>query len=738
MRIFFGRRKYTSVLWANMLLMVTILSMIGIMICNFFYESSMQKTIDKNLQSVKLLRNEIDNQIAGMEATTRSLRRDYDVLMALAEGGGYRDYKIVSELASRTAANVNLVDIVLYDFEKNKAYCSSGTIEAEKYFGTYTQSSVSTKELTRQIRTTEVPVLNGILPISIYRESERKDVAFYMTPFSFQRKLVYLIRKDAFVKPVKAVIGNQQASFYIMDASHGSELALNVNTDLPSVPDFKNYTEERTWDGISMGFSGRYILLFSNSSVSGFQYCIVSRASLFHREFHTLRSVLITSFMGFLLVGLILSYICTQMSYRPIALLTNDVPVSAGTGVSTGYEDLDVIRNHLSDMQEKLQETNCRLLSDRNLLKSSLINALVRSTSVYSTNYDSYVREGILFPYILFTVLVANMPDKGGPVKDRYVPFYKWEDSGNRSVAYLSGKNEYDLLIVLFHADTESGLVHAEGQFCEKVRQLDSSCRIGIGKPVKSAHRIRQSFLQALSALAETESGENRPAMHYDPHIQRIIDLLDYVNMEKPKLTQAIQQCRMEEVESLLQAIFQSTEDHIHHILIYSDLISHLILIASSVNFYDEEMNNAVYHVYSDRRSMMDCYLFYAGRLCCHIWKMKEDQSSQLLREVASYIEENFADRNLSVQGIADYFHVSTSYLNKYMRKAGKDTVFQMLDKVRMEHAKKMLLEGSAPLKDIVHCCGYGDINHFTKKFKKQTGWTPTQFRSGKASVSKV
>ena len=722
-----GKRKYTTVLWGYMLLVVAILLLISIFVCNYFYESSRQKTIEKNLLSIKLLKKEIDSQIAYMEDTTQGLKEDYELLLAIMENDGYSDYKLATKLANYTTVNPDIVDIVIFDFRQNKAYCSSGTIEAEKYFDFYARSTIDARELSRQISLTEDTTLKGFFQVEMHKDSDIRDVALYITPVSSTRKLVYIIRKDIFYKPVETVIGNLKGTFCLLDPSHTPVLSFNINTDTALVPDFHDYSEEGTSEGISMGNCGSNMVVSSNSAVSRFQYCIVSGLPLSSREFHAMQSVLLASLIGLLIIGLTSSYIFANMSYKPIVRLKSFIMNQPESEATTGCDDLDDIKDHLYEIQEKLRATSQRLLSDKDFLWNSLINALVSSTSVYYTNHERYLQEGILFSCEVFAVLVAEPSDKNA-----FCQFHHWEDDKGGSICYVSDKNEYGLLIALFNAENDSLLEWAEEEFCKAVLQRDVSCRIGIGNNVKGTHQIRQSFLQALTAL--NAAGDDNPVSRYDPNIQNVIHQLDCLNVLKPKLAHAIRQCNMGEVEGLIREVFQSTTEYTQHILIYSDLISQLILIAYSVNFYDDEMNDALYYIYSDRQSMINGYLIFAGRLCDRFEKMQRSQSTQLLLEIQAYISKNYADKNLSVQGISDHFNVSVSYLNKYMKEVGSDTAFSILDKVRMEHAKKMLLGGNAPLKDIVDHCGYGDINHFIKKFKKQTGLTPTQFRTGNVS----
>ena len=57
-------------------------------------------------------------------------------------------------------------------------------------------------------------------------------------------------------------------------------------------------------------------------------------------------------------------------------------------------------------------------------------------------------------------------------------------------------------------------------------------------------------------------------------------------------------------------------------------------------------------------------------------------------------------------------------------------TFVDYLTKVRVEHAKTLLLEG-ASIEYTAEKVGFKDSSYFTKIFKKHVGVTPTMFRKG-------
>jgi AraC-like DNA-binding protein len=56
-------------------------------------------------------------------------------------------------------------------------------------------------------------------------------------------------------------------------------------------------------------------------------------------------------------------------------------------------------------------------------------------------------------------------------------------------------------------------------------------------------------------------------------------------------------------------------------------------------------------------------------------------------------------------------------------------TIAEEITRLRLERAKRRLVETEAPLKEIALSAGFPTANHFTKVFSRVEGISPTQYR---------
>lgn len=105
-------------------------------------------------------------------------------------------------------------------------------------------------------------------------------------------------------------------------------------------------------------------------------------------------------------------------------------------------------------------------------------------------------------------------------------------------------------------------------------------------------------------------------------------------------------------------------------------------------------------------------------------------QEKSVSEKIKSYILQNFADFNLSIASVADYFEVSQSYVCDVFKHDFGFTVNEYIRDIRIQKAKQLLAESpNITIEDICFTVGYGSRSYFQHLFKKITQLTPSQYR---------
>lgn len=98
------------------------------------------------------------------------------------------------------------------------------------------------------------------------------------------------------------------------------------------------------------------------------------------------------------------------------------------------------------------------------------------------------------------------------------------------------------------------------------------------------------------------------------------------------------------------------------------------------------------------------------------------------LPKILRIIDENYR-QDLRISDLAKQFHFTPSYLGTLFRKHTGQTLIKYITDKRIDYAKKLLQETDMPIQDVAERCGYNDYFQFNKAFKRNTNYTPGQFR---------
>lgn len=85
--------------------------------------------------------------------------------------------------------------------------------------------------------------------------------------------------------------------------------------------------------------------------------------------------------------------------------------------------------------------------------------------------------------------------------------------------------------------------------------------------------------------------------------------------------------------------------------------------------------------------------------------------------------------RPFSVESLAAEFDMSRSHFSHFFRTRTGLTPARFLMEVRLREAARLLLETRAPLKQIADACGFANVNHFSRVFRRHYKRSPGAYR---------
>ncbi|XID92185.1 helix-turn-helix transcriptional regulator [Paenibacillaceae bacterium WGS1546] len=100
----------------------------------------------------------------------------------------------------------------------------------------------------------------------------------------------------------------------------------------------------------------------------------------------------------------------------------------------------------------------------------------------------------------------------------------------------------------------------------------------------------------------------------------------------------------------------------------------------------------------------------------------------QVVEKMVRHIQEHY-DQDLSLVFFADRYKMSHAYLSKLFKEQTGETFTEYLNRLRLEHAVKSLIEEDIQIQELAVRVGYRDSNIFIKAFRRQFGVSPGKYR---------
>lgn len=306
----------------------------------------------------------------------------------------------------------------------------------------------------------------------------------------------------------------------------------------------------------------------------------------------------------------------------------------------------------------------------------------------------------------------------------------------------------------LFKADSEDELLAYQKEYLGDVKEVLSSyvnLRYfgGIGTPVNRLREIPASFEDASHAFAHrylvAESCildssllmQEGAAEHEDFRISAV----NPEQIDRTKMQEFLRTGDLDEVVYFVDEFFGKLDggamkSRIFRQYITMDAYFSIVDFLKGLGLQKDEIEapDQDSSILQDEKSAMD----YIVRIMEKALVLREKKASSryedVVSEVIHYIEDNYAQEELSLNLLASHVNFSPNHLSMIFSQQTGQTLIRYLTDYRMNRAKELLRCSSKKSSVISMEVGYKDPHYFSYLFKKTQGMTPTQYRGGRAA----
>lgn len=306
----------------------------------------------------------------------------------------------------------------------------------------------------------------------------------------------------------------------------------------------------------------------------------------------------------------------------------------------------------------------------------------------------------------------------------------------------------------LFKADSEEELLAYQKEYLGDVKEVLSGYANlryfgGIGTPVNRLREIPASFEDASHAfahrylVAESCILDSSLLMQEGAAEQEDfrISAVNPEQIDRAKMQEFLRTGDLDEVIYFVDEFFGKLDGGAMKSRIFrqyitmdayfsiADFLKGLGLQKDEIEAPDQDSS-----ILQDEKSAMD----YIVRIMEKALVLREKRASSryedVVSEVIHYIEDNYAQEELSLNLLASHVNFSPNHLSMIFSQQTGQTLIRYLTDYRMNRAKELLRCSSKKSSVISMEVGYKDPHYFSYLFKKTQGMTPTQYRGGRAA----
>lgn len=142
----------------------------------------------------------------------------------------------------------------------------------------------------------------------------------------------------------------------------------------------------------------------------------------------------------------------------------------------------------------------------------------------------------------------------------------------------------------------------------------------------------------------------------------------------------------------------------------------------------ETEKNSAYLHIKSLLFDMLA--VLYKNDCFVHIKEVRNENEQQIenLKKVLLYINENYSSP-IRLDELARLVSLNSQYFCRYFKENIGKTVTEYINEVRIAKAAQALAETNAKIITIAQDTGFENIGYFIRRFKKEKGVTPSEYR---------
>ncbi|NIK78053.1 YesN/AraC family two-component response regulator [Paenibacillus castaneae] len=701
-----------------------------------------------NVNQLNQVRLSIDNQMNNLLETANTISFD-EHLTKFMVSHPYYSREAIASLARYKTSNTMLEELFLYYRGDDKIYSSQGMTDLDLVFGDmFRFDRWQPEEIKQSLNETAVTTVRPAEYVTVHSRKESMLAMLFPIktndPYPYGT-ILYLMKEEQLTGVMDSILNDFSGSSYILSGT-GDVLTANYRGDALRGNDLRSLIKlEPGIHNIELG-GERYSVVTVKSRVNGWTYVTAIPSYQFFEQVGQIRTIILLVFFITVLVGIAAAMLLARRQYHPIRDLLEFA------SLQDGVKEKSKSRNEWDWIKQTIHDYHARIDMQEPFVRNQYLMLLFKHGKPDDPEIERMiVQSGLELPEqaCCFTIIL-NLDEQSRDEQS-------WEDQqalrawlNQLDLSELQARiygvefsvtHQLALMVTLLPSEEEdmaSRVSLVVDELDEQLAQrLSRRPNLGVGTVYDDLSGLNQSFLEAASALEQRRLTFSSRVAYFDELAEpsAAVSSESYWIPKKSllKLEQSLKQGNEATAIQLIADMMEMLKRENLSVgllrCLCFDVLNSLLRTAAELGMDEVHGEISSLHAFETLEGLENRLSSLAVQICSEATHQTETAQPALMDEIVAYVAQNYADYTLSLEHIALKYDTSTSYLSRSFKEKTGLNFTQYIWQCRLKEVILQLNHTSAPLKEIIERVGYLDAPNFIRKFKKETGYTPGQYR---------
>ena len=748
-------------LWSRSYLFITVIFIVVftviLLATSAMYRQQMENS-DRRI--IEHARSVMDDVFEGLKRSSSSIWLDGDIVSLFKIGDDisndqYADInEAVKKLTKVQIANGNIASLSLVDALHNRVYTTGGVVDIPTYYSlSFSQEAGGYYDFMDILGSSASeayfisPSYSGFGTISYIRGFG------YSGRGNLNQSIIITAHTQTFIDRMKSIknIGTDTDVYIIGEdgnlmGSTGGDIYKNIH-----VSDLKGNS-----GSIQVRHNAKKYTLWYEKSMQGkWIYIIAHPKSQYYVQTLTLYLIFSVGFGIIMIFAVMYTRRFMRNNYGPLLLILNMLGRNGDEEIF--QNEFEIIAKGIEDMRTVNKDLDKRIYDQNRILRNTFLEKLFLGSEdcdpgVLSDNLYMYDIKFKGDKFLAFVVFVDEYTEVGSD--NEIYTFAQIEFIISNVMEEIINGRHYG---ILFECNNViSGIVNINDDYADTIKKDMKEAVLRAQEFIFKNFSIKftVAFSSVFDNIANANEGyiEAVDTMKYK-NIMGIDDTLFYEDIGNTnnngyyypfdiehRLRNLILTGNAKDAKQLIGTVI---DENLNNKQVAPDLIQYLILnISSTVVRTMNEMSiedsksilqnsdiiSRISHEESMHKKTESLYALIDNITSMTV-KTAGVKNNWIITGVIPYIEENYADCNLSVSMIAEHFGMHPVYTSRLFKEQTGVGLLEYISKYRIEKAKEILKNTDNTLETVSEQVGYATSRTFARMFKKTEGITPGKYR---------